>query len=157
MASRKERPVAIVMGSKSDQTTMVECKKILNYFNIGFDEFILSAHRTPRATAKFAENAEANGYQVLIAAAGMAAHLPGVVAAYTTLPVIGIPMPGSDLHGVDALYSVVQMPSGVPVAAVAIGKAGAANSAILAAQILSLQDAELKQRLLKFKEQGCRV
>ncbi|MFQ5640270.1 MAG: 5-(carboxyamino)imidazole ribonucleotide mutase [bacterium] len=156
MAENK-KIVALVMGSQSDEPTMASCKKYLDYFGVGFDEFILSAHRSPQATAGFAKAAEENGYQVVIAAAGMAAHLPGVIAAYTTLPVIGVPMPGSSLNGVDALYSIVQMPTGIPVATVAIGKAGAANSAILAAQILSLQDPHLKQKLAQFKENGCRI
>ncbi|MFQ5754223.1 MAG: 5-(carboxyamino)imidazole ribonucleotide mutase [bacterium] len=157
MTSKKPAPVAIVMGSKSDRTVMIECKKVLNYFRICFKEFILSAHRTPKATAKFAENAEKEGYKILIAAAGMAAHLPGVLAASTTLPVIGVPMPTSNLNGLDALYSIVQMPSGVPVATVAIGSAGAANAAVLAAQILAIEDADIKAKLIKFKEQGCRI
>ncbi|NIR51406.1 5-(carboxyamino)imidazole ribonucleotide mutase [candidate division KSB1 bacterium] len=157
MTSKKDTPVAIVLGSKSDRTVMAECKKILNHFKIGFSESILSAHRTPRETADFAENAEANGYRVIIAAAGMAAHLPGVLASYTTLPVIGVPMGGSSLSGLDSLYSIVQMPSGVPVATMAIGAAGAANAAIFAAKILSLQDSALQERLHEFKKQGCRI
>ncbi len=157
MAAKPEKRVAIVMGSKSDKATMVECKKLLQHFKIGFDEFILSAHRTPKETAEFAEGAESKGYRVVIAAAGMAAHLPGVIAAHTALPVIGVPMPGSHLNGVDALYSIVQMPSGVPVACMGIGTAGAANSAILAAQVLSLNDPELRERLVAFKRQGCRI
>jgi 5-(carboxyamino)imidazole ribonucleotide mutase len=127
----------------------------LEYFNINAHEFILSAHRTPKETAEFAENAENNGYKVIIAIAGMAAHLPGVIAASTTLPVIGVPMGGSALNGVDALYSIVQMPKGVPVAAVAIGTAGAANAGILAAEILGLQDQDVKAKLRAFKAQGC--
>ncbi len=157
MPVRKPKWVAIVMGSKSDRTAMVECKKLLDYFKVGYDEVILSAHRTPRETARFAETAEEKGYRVIIAAAGMAAHLPGVVAAYTSLPVIGVPMAGSHLNGLDALYAIVQMPSGVPVGTMALGAAGAANSAVFAVQILSLTDSELKQRLLQFKSQGCRI
>ncbi len=157
MASGSKALVAIVMGSKSDKSAMAECSKILNFFQIEFDEFILSAHRTPKETVKLAENAEQNGYKILIAAAGMAAHLPGVLAASTTLPVIGVPMSNSTLNGIDALYSIVQMPSGVPVATVAIGSAGAANAAVLAAQILALEDHEMKKKLVKFKAQGCRI
>lgn len=157
MASEKKPMVAIVMGSKSDKAAMTECKKYLNFFGISFDEFILSAHRTPDATAEFAKNAERNGFHVIIGVAGMAAHLSGVIAAHTTLPVIGVPMPGSHLNGVDALYSTVQMPTGVPVATVAIGTAGAANAAVLAAQILALCDGELKARLREFKDKGCRI
>jgi|SRR3972149_1401444 len=149
-----EHRIAIVMGSKSDQSGMEACKKYLDYFQVGYDEFILSAHRTPKLTAEFAENAEKNGYKVIISAAGMAAHLSGVIAAHTTLPVIGVPMPGSHLNGVDALYSTVQMPAGVPVATVAIGSAGAANAAVLAVQILALSDADLKQKLVEYKSKG---
>ncbi|MFQ5602923.1 MAG: 5-(carboxyamino)imidazole ribonucleotide mutase [bacterium] len=150
-------PVAIVMGSKSDRTTMVECKKYLNHFKVKFEEFILSAHRTPAETAKFAESAEERGVKVIIAAAGMAAHLPGVIAASTILPVLGVPMSNSELNGVDALYSIVQMPTGVPVATLAIGTAGAGNAGVLAVQILALQDSDLKNKLRKFKAEGCRI
>ncbi|RMF60058.1 MAG: AIR carboxylase family protein, partial [Calditrichaeota bacterium] len=111
----------------------------------------------PKETAEFAERARDQGYRVIIAIAGMAAHLPGVIAASTTLPVIGVPMPNSSLNGVDALYSMVQMPAGVPVATVAIGAAGAANAAVLAAEILALSDAEVLDRLREFKESGCRI
>lgn len=149
--------VAMVMGSKSDEKTMAKCENYLSFFGIPFDKFILSAHRNPKETTKLAENAEENGYKIIIAAAGMAAHLPGVVAAHTSLPVIGVPMPGSHLNGVDALYSIVQMPAGVPVASVAIGSAGAANAAVLSAQILALNDSNIKEKLRKFKAQGCRI
>lgn len=157
MASNKQAVVAVVMGSKSDKTAMAECKKYFEYFKIRYDEFIFSAHRAPRETTQFAENAEKNGYKVIIAMAGMAAHLPGIIAAHTTLPVIGVPMPNSSLNGLDSLYSIVQMPTGVPVATMTIGAAGAANSAVLAAQILSLENSELKEKLKKFKEQGCQI
>ena len=152
-----EAQVAIVMGSKSDVAPMVDCKKHLEHFGIGYQEFILSAHRNPDETAAFSRDAEKKGYKILIGAAGMAAHLAGALAAHSTLPVIGVPLPGSHLNGVDSLYSTVQMPKGVPVATVAIGSAGAANAAILAAQILALADAALKEKLVKFKEQGCRI
>ncbi|MFQ5823404.1 MAG: 5-(carboxyamino)imidazole ribonucleotide mutase [bacterium] len=157
MTSNKHALVAVVMGSKSDKTAVVECKKFFNYFNIHFDEFIISAHRNPKEMVQFAENAEKNGYKIIIAIAGMAAHLPGVIAAYTILPVIGVPMPNSSLNGLDSLYSMVQMPSGVPVATVSIGTAGAANAAVLAVQILGLENPELKEKLKKFKQQGCRI
>jgi 5-(carboxyamino)imidazole ribonucleotide mutase len=150
-------PVAIVMGSKSDKPALDACKKYLDHFGINAHEFILSAHRTPKETIEFAQNADSNGYKVLIAIAGMAAHLPGVVAANTTLPVIGVPMDGSALNGVDALYSIVQMPKGVPVAAVAIGTAGAANAGVLAAEILALLDEDIKAKLLAFKAQGSAI
>ncbi len=149
--------VAIVMGSKSDEQTMEKCGTYLDYFGIPFDTQVMSAHRTPDQTTQFARDAEKNGYKIIIGAAGMAAHLSGVLAAHTTLPVIGVPMPGSHLDGVDALYSTVQMPAGVPVATVTIGAAGAANAAVLAAQILALSDANLKARLKKFKERHCQI
>ncbi|MCI0511977.1 5-(carboxyamino)imidazole ribonucleotide mutase [candidate division KSB1 bacterium] len=149
--------VAILMGSQSDSNTMSHCETYLNYFGIAYEVHILSAHRTPAATAQFAAEAEQHGFQLIIAGAGMAAHLPGVVAAHTTLPVIGVPLSGSDLHGVDALYSMVQMPAGVPVATVAIGKAGAINAAVLAAEIFALTDVTIKNKLLQFKANGCRL
>lgn len=149
--------VAIILGSKSDRSAMADCKKHLDFFGISYKEMILSAHRTPDATAEFARNAEKNGYKVLIGAAGMAAHLAGTLAAHSVLPIIGVPMPGSELNGVDALYSTVQMPKGVPVATVAIGAAGAANAAVLAAQILGLGDSDIRAKLEEFKRQGCRI
>ncbi|MFQ5864087.1 MAG: 5-(carboxyamino)imidazole ribonucleotide mutase [bacterium] len=157
MTVDKLTQVAIVIGSKSDKSAVAECKKIFNYFDIQYDELILSAHRNPKETARFAENAEKNGYKVIIAIAGMAAHLPGVIAAHTILPVIGVPMPNSSLNGLDSLYSMVQMPSGVPVATVAIGAAGAANAAVLAVQILGLENPELKEKLRLFKQNGCQI
>ncbi len=153
----KNTPVAIVMGSKSDAATMEKCEQYLDYFGIGYQTFILSAHRTPDATAEFARTAAANGFKVLIGAAGMAAHLSGVLAAHTTLPVIGVPMANSALSGVDALYATVQMPAGVPVATLAVGSAGAANAAILAAQILALSEPDLSARLQEFKQAECRI
>ncbi len=149
--------VAILMGSKSDQSTMTNCKTYLEHFGIDYTEHILSAHRNPDETAEFARTAREKGYAVIIAAAGMAAHLAGAVAANTTLPVIGVPMPGSHLNGLDALLSTVQMPTGIPVATVAIGSAGAANAAILAAQILSIGDEQLTRKLAEFKKQGSRL
>lgn len=157
MASSNGEVVAIIMGSESDKSAAVECGKYLDYFTIPFKTFVLSAHRTPKETARLAENAEADGFKIIIAIAGMAAHLPGVIAAYTKLPVIGVPMPGSHLNGVDALYSIVQMPKGVPVATVAIGSAGAGNAAILSAQILALSEPRLKEKLAEFKERGCKI
>ncbi|MDH4068876.1 MAG: 5-(carboxyamino)imidazole ribonucleotide mutase [Ignavibacteria bacterium] len=150
------KKVAILLGSKSDEKTMEQCCSYLNSFGIGFDLKISSAHRQPDETAEFVKQAEKNGYGVIIAAAGMAAHLPGVCAALTTLPVIGVPLEGSALNGVDALYSIVQMPAGVPVATVAIGSAGARNAAVLAAQILALGEASLKQKLVEFKKNGAK-
>jgi len=149
--------VAIVMGSQSDTNVMAHCETYLTHFGIDFEVHILSAHRTPAETAQFAANAEAKGIKIIIAGAGMAAHLPGVIAAHTKLPVIGVPLSGSELHGVDALYSIVQMPAGVPVATMGIGKAGAINAAILATQILAGVNPDLKAKLAEFKKNGCRL
>ena len=139
------RKVAIVMGSDSDLGTMQKAIDKLRSLHIAFEVRILSAHRTPEACARFSKGAEENGFGVIIAAAGKAAHLAGAIAANTALPVIGVPVKSSTLDGLDALLSTVQMPSGMPVATVAID--GAENAAILAAQILALTDAELSERL----------
>ena len=139
------RKVAVIMGSDSDLGTMQKCIDKLKALEIGFEVRILSAHRTPEASAQFSKNAEANGFGVIIAAAGKAAHLAGAIAANTTLPVIGVPVKSSTLDGLDALLSTVQMPSGMPVATVAID--GAENAAILAAQMLALTDEGLAARL----------
>jgi phosphoribosylaminoimidazole carboxylase PurE protein len=152
-----QKLVAVIMGSTSDKPVMSECTRHLEYFGIGYEEHILSAHRTADETALFAKQAEEKGFKIFIAGAGMAAHLPGVIAAHTTLPVIGIPLSGSALNGVDALYSIVQMPSGVPVATCAIGKAGAVNAAVLAAQILGLHNNEIKQKFIDFKKKGSKL
>ncbi len=148
--------VAIVLGSASDQQAMQGCVEYLTQFGIPHDLKISSAHRQPEETAAFVRQAEANGYAVIIAAAGMAAHLPGFAASLTTLPVIGVPLEGSALHGVDALYSIVQMPAGIPVATVAIGPAGAKNAAVLAAEMLALHDAALRQKLAQFRKNGAK-
>ncbi len=139
--------VAVLMGSKSDWEVMKNCCETLGKFGVGCDCRVLSAHRTPAQTAEFIAGAEERGIQVIIAAAGMAAHLAGAVAAHTTLPVIGVPMKGGALDGLDALLSTVQMPRGIPVATVAIGKAGAVNAAILAVQILAAGQPELREKL----------
>lgn len=141
--------VLVVMGSDSDFPIMESCFKLLRKFNIPFEAKICSAHRSPYQAAQLASSAKERGVGVIIAAAGLAAHLPGVLAAYTILPVIGVPCKGGALQGVDALYSMVQMPSGIPVATVAID--GAANAAILAAQILALQNETLSQVLEEYK------
>jgi 5-(carboxyamino)imidazole ribonucleotide mutase len=146
--------VAILLGSKSDEQVMQGCVEYLTRFGIRHDLKISSAHRQPEETAAFVRDAEKNGYRIIIAAAGMAAHLPGVAASLTTLPVIGVPLEGSALNGVDALYSIVQMPAGIPVATVAIGGAGAKNAAVLAAEILALQDPAIKEKLLAFRKGG---
>ncbi len=144
--------VSIIMGSKSDYEIVSECAKIFDKFDILYEMIVSSAHRSPKRTMDYVINAEKKGSQVFICAAGMAAHLAGVVAAHTTKPVIGIPMSGSALNGVDALYSTVQMPGGIPVASVAIGKAGATNAAYLAMQILALSDENLAAKLKKDRE-----
>jgi 5-(carboxyamino)imidazole ribonucleotide mutase len=148
--------VAILLGSSSDETTMQSCVDYLTKFGIACELKVSSAHRNPEATAQFCKDAEKNGFSIIIAAAGMAAHLPGVAASFTTLPVIGVPLEGSALNGVDALYSIVQMPAGIPVATVAIGSAGAKNAAVLAAEILALHDPAIKDALIAFRKQGAK-
>lgn len=142
--------VSIIMGSTSDLPVMEKAAQLLNDFHIPFEINALSAHRTPEAVEEFAKNAANRGIKVIIAAAGMAAALPGVIAANTTLPVIGVPIKGSVLDGVDALYSIIQMPPGIPVATVAIN--GAMNAAILAVQMLALSDTTLAQAFAEYKE-----
>jgi phosphoribosylaminoimidazole carboxylase PurE protein len=152
MASEKTAPVAVVMGSDSDIDVMESCIEQLRSFGIDPVVRIISAHRTPQIAAEFADTAAANGLKVIIAAAGMAAHLAGSLAGRTTLPVIGVPLASAGgLGGIDALLSTVQMPPGVPVASMAIGKAGAKNAAILAVQILALSDKALYEKLAEFK------
>ncbi|EFO9189720.1 5-(carboxyamino)imidazole ribonucleotide mutase [Campylobacter lari] len=141
--------VSILMGSKSDYDVVKEALGILEKFDVKYEVLITSAHRSPQRTQEYIKNAEKKGAKVFIAAAGMAAHLAGVVAAHTTKPVLGIPMPGSNLAGMDSLFSTVQMPSGIPVATSAIGKAGAINAAYLAVQILAIEDEFLAQKLLE--------
>ncbi|MBN2102980.1 5-(carboxyamino)imidazole ribonucleotide mutase [bacterium] len=151
------KKAAILMGSTSDEEVMQACADALDFFGIPYEVYVMSAHRDPDKVTAFATSAENKGYGVIIAGAGMAAHLPGVVAAQTVLPVIGVPLDASPLSGLDALCSIVQMPPGIPVATVAIGKAGAKNAAILAVQILALQDDELKQKLLDFRNSGSKI
>jgi len=143
----KRIKVAVLMGSDSDLQVMERTCKMLDRFGIANAAFVLSAHRSPKRTREFARSARARGVRVIIAGAGMAAHLPGVVASETTLPVIGVPLSRSALGGLDSLHSIVQMPSGVPVATMAIGEAGATNAAILAAEILALSDKRLRRKL----------
>ncbi|MCP1437818.1 5-(carboxyamino)imidazole ribonucleotide mutase [Erwinia persicina] len=144
--------IAIVMGSKSDWATMQFAADILTSLAVPFHCEVVSAHRTPDKLFSFAEQAAENGIQVIIAGAGGAAHLPGMLAAKTLVPVLGVPVQSAALSGVDSLYSIVQMPRGIPVGTLAIGKAGAANAALLAAQILALHDAELNQRLSAWRQ-----
>lgn len=139
--------VAIVMGSDSDLPVMEETAKVFRKFNIPFEITIASAHRSPKRAAEFAETARSRGIKVIIAGAGHAAHLAGAMAAHTSLPVIGVPIDSSAFQGLDALLSTVQMPPGIPVATVAVGKPGAKNAGVLAAQILALTDSELAEKL----------
>jgi phosphoribosylaminoimidazole carboxylase PurE protein len=149
---KKKPTVAIVMGSKSDWPVLEYTYNTLKEFGIESTVNVMSAHRTPHEATEFAENAARNGYKVIVGAAGGAAHLCGVLAGHTILPVIGVPVKGWALDGMDSLLSTVQMPSGVPVATVAIGKAGAINAAILAAQIMATGDAALRRKLVSYKK-----
>ncbi|MCW2255793.1 5-(carboxyamino)imidazole ribonucleotide mutase [Providencia alcalifaciens] len=144
--------IAIVMGSKSDWTTMQHAADVLTELQLPFHVEIVSAHRTPDKLFSFAEQAKGNGFDVIIAGAGGAAHLPGMIAAKTLVPVLGVPVQSAALSGVDSLYSIVQMPKGIPVGTLAIGKAGAANAALLAAQILASADDQLFTRLSTWRE-----
>jgi len=139
--------IAVIMGSKSDLSTVEETLKILKDFSVGYEVKVLSAHRTPDLTSDFAKKAENKGIEVIIAAAGGAAALAGVIASHTNLPVVGIPIETKSLQGIDSLLSVVQMPSGIPVATMAIGKAGAKNAAIFALRVLALKDKNIKRKL----------
>ncbi|GAX06288.1 phosphoribosylaminoimidazole carboxylase catalytic subunit [Secundilactobacillus pentosiphilus] len=143
--------VALVMGSISDWPQVKATANLLSELHISYDSHVISAHRMPRELQRFGETAKSEHYQVIIAAAGGAAHLPGMLAANTTLPVIGIPIQSKALNGMDSLLSIVQMPSGVPVATVAIGSAGAKNAALLAAEIIALQDPEVDDQLQAFR------
>ncbi len=144
--------VAVVMGSSSDWETMKHAVEVLERFNVPHERHIVSAHRTPVWMAEFASGAEAKGLEVIIAGAGGAAHLPGMVAAHTTLPVLGVPVQSAALQGLDSLLSIVQMPGGVPVAALAIGRAGATNAGLLAVSILANSRPELRAMLRQFRD-----
>lgn len=143
--------VAVLMGSKSDLPVVEGAFKVFDEFGIPYEAHAMSAHRTPVEAMEFAANAEKNGFKVVICAAGMAAHLGGVVAAHTTLPVIGIPIASEPFNGLDALFSIVQIPPGIPVAAVTAGKAGGKNAALYAVSILALGDAALAEKLKEFR------
>jgi 5-(carboxyamino)imidazole ribonucleotide mutase len=145
--------VAVVMGSKSDAEALKPTLEILTQLGIDYEVSVISAHRNPEKARQFGVSARKRGTEVIIAAAGGAAHLPGVLASWSTLPVIGVPLASSELKGVDALYSIVQMPAGIPVAAVAIGSAGAKNAAYLAAEILSLKYDEIGKAYEKYRAQ----
>lgn len=158
MASRKSRKsttrarVAILMGSQSDWEVMRSAEQTLDQLGIASDARVISAHRTPKRLTDYLDDAEERGIEVVIAGAGMAAHLAGVAAAHTLLPVLGVPIGGSALCGLDALLATVQMPGGIPVASFAIGKAGAKNAALMAAAILARRDPALREKLVKFRE-----
>lgn len=150
-----EAIVSIIMGSSSDWATMQKAAEVLDKFGISYEKKVVSAHRTPDLMFKHAEEARSRGIKIIIAGAGGAAHLPGMVAAKTTLPVIGVPVKSRALSGLDSLYSIVQMPGGVPVATMAIGEAGATNAALTALRILSIEDPKMAQALADFQlEQG---
>ncbi|KXT62895.1 MULTISPECIES: 5-(carboxyamino)imidazole ribonucleotide mutase [Lactococcus] len=149
--------VAVIMGSLSDWETMKQATHILEEFGIDFDKKVVSAHRTPEIMMNFAKNAEQQGYKLIIAGAGGAAHLPGMVAAMTLLPVIGVPIQSRALSGLDSLYSIVQMPGGVPVASMAIGTSGAKNAALYAIQILALADKSLVEKLKKYRKEAADI
>ena len=149
--------VGIVMGSDSDWPTMAPAAEVLDEFEIPYEAHVVSAHRTPRRMLEYAESAARRGLRVIIAGAGGAAHLPGMAAAKTVLPVLGVPVKSSILNGVDSLLSIVQMPAGVEAGTLAIGEAGAKNAALLAAAILATQDAQLRERLRQFREEQTRA
>jgi 5-(carboxyamino)imidazole ribonucleotide mutase len=149
--------VAIIMGSESDREVVNQGIPYLEFFQVEYDILVMSAHRTPQTVQQFASSAKDKGYSIIIACAGMAAHLPGVIAAYTTLPVIGVPLDAGSLKGLDSLFSIVQMPAGVPVATMAIGKAGIRNAIIFSVQILSLSDKNSSAKLSEFKLNNCRL
>ena len=151
-SKRPAAEVAIIMGSDSDWEFLKDGAKTLQAFGVLFDVHVMSAHRTPDAAARFAKSASGKGLQVILAAAGGAAHLAGVIAGHTILPVIGIPVKGGALNGMDALLSMVQMPAGIPVATVTLGSAGPVNAALLAIQILALSRPDLARRLVKHKQ-----
>jgi 5-(carboxyamino)imidazole ribonucleotide mutase len=146
-----DTPVAIIMGSQSDWTTLTHAAETLAALGVGYEVRIVSAHRTPERLYAFAKGAKAAGFQVIIAGAGGAAHLPGMTAALTPLPVFGVPVESKALAGIDSLYSIVQMPAGIPVGTLAIGRAGAVNAALLAAAVLALHDPALAERLDTFR------
>ena len=147
----KNFQVGIIMGSQSDWEVMKETKDQLDEFSISNEQLIISAHRTPNRIVDYAKNVLENGIKVIIAGAGGAAHLPGMMASHTHIPVIGVPIESTSLNGIDSLLSIVQMPKGIPVATVSIGKTGAKNAAILAAEILSLQNEQIRNKLTSWK------
>ena len=151
MTINKSLKVSIVMGSQSDYKTMIFCQKVLKNLNIKFETSIISAHRTPHRMYKYAMDAEKNGIAVIIAGAGGSAHLPGMISALTSLPVLGVPIESKKLKGLDSLLSIAQMPKGIPVGTLAIGEDGAINAALLAASIISITDKTLKKKLNQWR------
>jgi|TARA_B110000881_G_scaffold22966_1_gene16676 5-(carboxyamino)imidazole ribonucleotide mutase len=151
MSKIKSNKVSIVMGSQSDFKTMIFCQKVLKKMNINYETKIISAHRTPDRMFEYAKNVEKNNIAVIIAGAGGSAHLPGMISALTTIPVLGVPIESKKLKGLDSLLSIAQMPKGIPVGTLAIGEDGAINAALLAASIISLSDAKIKRNLNKWR------
>ena len=151
MAKAAPAPVAIIMGSRSDWPTLKRAAEVLDALEVAYEARVVSAHRTPERLFAFAKGAKAEGFKVIVAGAGGAAHLPGMCASMTELPVLGVPVRSNALNGLDSLLSIVQMPSGVPVGTLAVGEAGAANAGLLAAQILALADADLALRLAAWR------
>ena len=151
MSKNKSKKVSIVMGSQSDFKTMIFCQKILRILNIKYEIKIISAHRTPKRMYEYAKNAEKNNIGVVIAGAGGSAHLPGMISALTSLPVLGVPIESKKLKGLDSLLSIVQMPKGIPVGTLAIGEDGAVNAALLAASIIGNFDNQIKKRLNQWR------
>ncbi len=149
---KNKNQISIIMGSKSDFATMEHACKILDQFSIKYEAKVVSAHRTPKRLYDFCENAKSNGTKIIIAGAGGAAHLPGMAAAITDLPVLGVPVESRALKGLDSLLSIAQMPAGIPVGCLAIGEAGAKNAALLAISILALNDDKLAKKLAKFRQ-----
>ena len=156
MSAKKINKVSIVMGSQSDFKTMKLCQKVLKILKIKFETKIVSAHRTPNRMYEFAKNAEKNNVSVIIAGAGGSAHLPGMIAALTSLPVLGVPIESRKLKGLDSLLSIAQMPKGIPVGTVAIGNDGAINAALLAASIIALNDKKIKKNLDRWRSNQSR-
>ena len=149
--------VAILIGSETDRVTMESANKYYEYFNIDFEIKVLSAHRNPVEVHEFCSTAPSNGYKIIVGAAGMAAHLAGAIKANTILPVIGVPLDGGILTGLDSLLSTLQMPKGIPVATMSVGKSGAINAAILCAEIFALNDQNLQSKLTNFKKNGAKL
>lgn len=156
MADDSKPLVAVIMGSKSDWDTMARASEMLTSFGVPHENRIVSAHRTPQRMQQYANEAEARGIEVIIAGAGGAAHLPGMVAAQTLVPVLGVPVESRSLKGIDSLLSIVQMPAGIPVGTLAIGHAGATNAALLAVSILGASRPDLRERLREFREEQTR-